>query len=97
MNLKKLLKGIFAGTSGRKPPEYRRLSVKCGRCGAVFEVGYRPGTDIQWGVNDEPGVAGILRKEAMDGECYQPVTITLSFDARRSVVRREIEGGDFVF
>jgi len=68
------------------------LHVRCAKCGAKVRVRIDLYNDLSQA--DEEGY--ILRKEIMDGRCYQLMYAELRFDDRRQITSQDIIGGEFI-
>ena len=92
--LKKISDAIFGSSSGEvRDSEGIYLYVKCSRCGAPVRVRANKRYDLQ---RDDDSAGYILRKEIMDGTCFQLMQATVRYDGLFRVVEREIEGGEFI-
>lgn len=91
--LKKLFEGIFGGEGQIRDRDGIYIYVQCDKCGAPVRVRADKHHDLQ---RDLEHGGYVLRKEIMDGTCFQLMYATLHFDAAYNVVDREIEGGEFI-
>lgn len=67
--------------------------VKCAKCGAPVRIRADKFHDLQ---RDMENGGFILRKEIMDGSCFQLMYATIRFDANYRILEQEIEGGEFI-
>ncbi len=68
------------------------LYVRCKRCGAKVRVRINLFNDLS--VTDTGGY--ILRKDILDDKCFQLMRAELSFDSKRRLISRGIEGGEYI-
>jgi hypothetical protein len=91
---KRIVDTIFGSSKGEvKDAEGIYFYVKCSRCGAPVRVRANRRYDLQ---RDDDSAGYILRKEVMDGTCFQLMQATIRYDPGYRVVDREIEGGEFI-
>lgn len=93
--LKKIRDALFGSPSGGevRDPEGIYLYVKCSRCGAPIRVRADKRHDLQ---RDYDTNEYVLRKEMMDGTCFNLINATVRFDPTYRIIDREIEGGEFI-
>ena len=97
MNLLKQIVTLFQSTSSMDRSAYW-LSVKCNRCGEVV----RARIDLNNELSTEYGEGGetqaYICRKVLIGEqlCFQPLEVTLKFDADRKLSDRQVNGGLFV-
>jgi hypothetical protein len=74
------------------------LSVQCNRCGEVIETQVNLSNDLSIEFGPDEKVSGYFCRKVLIGQqrCFQPIEVTLTFDAKRKVIDRKIEGGKFV-
>jgi hypothetical protein len=99
MGLLDRLKGILsggAGSSGDGDALY--YYVRCSRCDETIKarVDLRNDLSGDFAGNDMP--SGYFYRKVLigRGRCFQPIEVTMSFDARRNLLSREVSGGEFV-
>jgi hypothetical protein len=92
--LRKIVDAVFGSSRGEvRDSEGIYFYVKCSRCGAPVRVRANKRYDLQ---RDDDTAGYILRKEVMDGTCFQLMQATIRYDGLFRVVEREIEGGEFI-
>lgn len=96
MNLIKKLSSLFA-TSARSGNLYP-LAVQCNRCGEVIQTHVNLSNDLSVEYAKDEKVAGYFCRKLLMGKqrCFQHIEVTLTFDAHRKLIDRELEGGKFV-
>jgi hypothetical protein len=74
------------------------LSVQCNRCGEVIQTQINLANDlsVEYGEDEKP--AGYYCRKLLMGKqrCFQQIEVVLTFDSRRKLIDRKIEGGKFV-
>ena len=96
MNLLKKLATLLAvsapGSQGYS------LSVQCNRCGEIIQAGVNLSNDLSVEYSEDEKVTGYFCRKLLMGKqrCFQPIQVTLTFDAHHKLVDRKIEGGKFV-
>jgi len=92
--LKKLIEAVFSSGGGEiRDPDGIYLYIKCGRCGAPVRVRADRRHDLQ---RDYDSGGLILRKEVMDGTCFNLIQTTTRFDAGYKIIDQQIDGGEFI-
>jgi hypothetical protein len=75
--------------------------VRCNRCGEALRtrIDLLNHLSIEYGKSDKENTF-ICRKTVMGDasktRCFQAIEITLSFDANRKLIGREVQGGEFI-
>jgi len=95
MSFLKRLSSIFAGG----PPGEARdrdaywLYVRCDRCGEKLRLR----VDRKFEIHPDYDQGGyMLRKEIMDGRCFQLMYAEIHFDPAMQVTSRDLKGGTFI-
>ena len=95
--LKKLAKSLF-GSGGGRPSPLLDFYVRCDSCGEVIhgQINLSNDLSVQYEGDDQfyfcrKGLVG-----SGETRCFQQVTVEYTFDARRQVIERRVEGGRFV-
>jgi len=92
--LKKFIAAVLGSSSGEvRDPDGIYLYIKCHRCGAPVRVRADKRHDLQ---RDYDSGELILRKEVMDGTCFNMIQTTTRFDAGYKIIDQQIDGGDFI-
>lgn len=96
MDLLKKLATLFA-VSAPSSQGYS-LSVQCNRCGEVIQAQVNLSNDLSVEYGEDEQVAGYYCRKLLIGKqrCFQPIEVTLAFDAHHKLVDRKIDGGKFV-
>ena len=96
MDLLKKLATLFA-VSAPTSQAYS-LSVQCNRCGEIIQAGVNLSTDLRVEYGEDEKVTGYFCRKLLMGKqrCFQPIQVTMTFDAHHKLVDRKIEGGKFV-
>ncbi len=69
------------------------LYVRCDRCGTALSVRVNRANEL---TPDYQAGGYYIRKEMMDGKCFQLMYAELHFDAHGNEISREIERGKFI-
>jgi hypothetical protein len=96
--LKKIAKTLFGGGAGGRPASMLDFYVRCDRCGELIhgQINLSNDLSVQYEGDDQ---FYFCRKGLIGGgetRCFQQVTVEYTFDARRQVIDRRVEGGRFV-
>jgi hypothetical protein len=96
MSFFKSLSRLFAG-SGRGRNLYS-LAVQCDRCGEIIQAQVNLSNDPSVEYDDKGNVASYFCRKVLIGKqrCYQPIEVTLTFDANHKLVERKVKNGKFV-
>ena len=97
MNLLKKLASLFT-PEGRRDTYAYWLYVQCDRCGEKIRtrVDLRNDLSIHYGDTDQD-TTYFCRKTIMgSGHCFQQMEVELTFDARRQLIDRQIQGGKII-
>ena len=87
------LRAWFQGSAQPTDPQGIYIYVKCSKCGAPVKIRADKAHDLQ---RDFDSGGYSLRKEVMDGSCFQLFYFTLHLDAAYRITDREIENGEFI-
>ena len=95
--LKKIAKSLFGGGPGGRPVPLLDFHVRCDRCGEVIhgQINLSNDLSVQYQGDEQ---FYFCRKGLVGGgetRCFQQVTVEYTFDARRQVIDRRVEGGRF--
>ena len=96
MGLLSKFKKLFSGGAGTGAP-ILEVTVRCDRCGEIIHGQINLHNDLSVDYNGDD-LYYFCRKGLLGGgesRCFQEVVIEYTFDARRSVIDRRIEGGQF--
>jgi hypothetical protein len=96
VDLLKRLAGLFVPPTGGG--NLYLLSVQCNRCGEVIQTQVNLANDLSVEYGEDEKAAGYYCRKLLMGKqrCFQQIEVTLTFDARRKLIDRKIEGGKFV-
>jgi hypothetical protein len=90
------LKNLFGGSSAKPEKRYYTFTVKCLRCGELIEG--RVDLDNEPSVEYEDGGDVFYARKVLMGEsrCFQRVEATFKFTPARTLIERQVTGGEFV-
>jgi hypothetical protein len=96
--LKKIAKTLFGEGAGGRSASLLDYYVRCDRCGEVIhgQINLSNDLSVQYEGDDQ---FYFCRKGLVGGgetRCFQQVIVEYTFDARRQVIDRRVEGGRFV-
>ncbi len=93
----RVLNIITRGQGVPDPMEYW-VYVRCDKCGEPLKarVDLRSELSATFGEKREDTTYFCRKVIVGSSGCYQPVEVTLTFDARRDLVRQEVSGGSFL-
>ena len=96
MNLLKKLSTLFAATAQGSSNSYP-LAVQCKRCGEIIPTQINLANDLSIEYDEAENVSGYICRKALLGKqrCFQQIVVTLTFDAKRKLVDRQVENGKF--
>jgi hypothetical protein len=91
----------FGGFFSAKPAEDQvsfYIKVKCNRCGEEIQARINLFNDLSIEYDDSDNTSGYICRKVIVGSqrCYQPIDVSLTFDAKRRLVDKQITGGQFV-
>ncbi len=91
MSILDSIKALFAGPPS--DPMATWLYVRCKRCGTPMAV--------RVDLRNEPSIdydtgGYVLHKEMMDNKCFALMRAEIHFDARRTILEKKLEGGDYI-
>jgi len=99
MSLLKKLSSLLSPSASRASQNFYRLTVQCHRCGEIIQANINLSNDLsEYGEGEEAGPAAYHCRKLLMGKerCFQQIEVTLTFDANRKLVEKEIVGGKFV-
>jgi hypothetical protein len=90
-----LLQKLFGGPSAKSQERYYAFSVKCLRCGEIFEGRVDLNNDLS--IEYEAGGDIYYARKILMGEnkCFQRMVVELKFTSNRELLERHITGGEF--
>ncbi len=96
MDLFKKLATLFAASAPRS--HGYPLLVQCNRCGEVIQAQVNLSNDLSVEYGEDEKVTGYFCRKLLIGKqsCFQQIEVVLTFDAKRKLIDRKIEGGKFV-
>jgi hypothetical protein len=96
VDLLKKLATLFAVSAPSS--QWYSLSVQCNRCSEIIHTQINLSNDLSVEYDERENVTGYFCRKVLMGKqrCFQPINVTLTFDAKRKVIDRKIEGGKFV-
>lgn len=98
MNLIKKLATLMAATGQGGDFNSYWIAVQCDRCGETVRARVSMSNDLSAEYDEDGKVTGYFCRKVLIGpqRCFQPIEVTLKFDAKRKLVERTIAGGKFV-
>ncbi len=98
MNLLKKLSTLFATTARRSSAHVYPLAVQCNRYGEVIRTQINLNNDLSVEYDTDGNATTYFCRQVLIGKqrCYQPIEVTLTFDAKRKLMDRKITDGRFV-
>jgi hypothetical protein len=98
VNLIKKLTTLLAATGQGGDVSSHWLAVRCDRCGETVRARVSMSNDLSTEYDENGKVTGYFCRKVLIGpqRCFQPIEVTLKFDAKRKLVERTIAGGKFV-
>ena len=96
--LKKIAESLFGGGAEGSPAPMLDFDVRCDRCGEVIHGRIHLHNDLYEQYNGDDLSYYCCKSLMSSGEtrCFQQVIVEYTFDARRQVIDRRVEGGRFV-
>lgn len=97
MELLKRLAAVFSPEGKRNAYAYW-LHVQCDRCGEKITTRVDMRNDLSARYDEGSGdTVYFCRKTVIgSGRCFQQIQVELTFDTRRRLIERKIEGGTFI-
>jgi len=96
--LKKIAKSLFGEGGGQRQTPILDFAVRCDSCGEVIhgQINLHNDLSVQYEGDDQfyfcrKGLVG-----SGETRCFRQVIVEYTFDARRQVIERRVEGGCFV-
>ena len=98
MNLLKTLAGLFTAPLQSSGGHLYSLAVQCNRCGEVIQAQVNLNNDLSVEYDENGNVTSYFCRKVLIGKqrCYQPIEVTLTFDAKRKLAGRKVTDGKFV-
>jgi len=92
------LLGFLTKGQGVEDPMIYWVYARCEKCGEPLRarVNLRNDLSAQFGEGREETTYFCRKVIVGSGKCYSPVEVRLTFDTRRNLAKREIEGGAFI-
>jgi hypothetical protein len=97
MGFFKKLGGFFSAKPAEDHVSYY-TKVRCNRCGEEIQARINLYNDLSIEYDDSGNTSGYICRKIIVGDqrCYQPIDVSLTFDAKRKLVDKQITGGQFV-
>jgi hypothetical protein len=93
---KKLTQTLFGKTSAPRRPDGFFLNVRCTDCGEKFNLFINKQFELSQNFHEDGGMDYVLKKEIYGMGCRNHIHVTMQFDAKKNLVSREIENGEFI-
>jgi hypothetical protein len=98
MSFFKQLGKIFSGPPRMDDPSFW-FTVRCKRCGETIRGRVDMRNDLSQQYGEEGGKTTYFTRKVVMGSgslCFQQIEVELTFDENRTMISRQIQGGDFV-
>jgi len=98
MRLLDKLSNLLGAASRTREDRLYPVAVKCSRCGEVIETRVNLSNDLSAAYDAAGNITAYTCRKVLVGSqrCFQPIEVTLKFDARRRLIDRAVAGGTFV-
>src|SRR5512137_2736613 len=98
MNLLKKLSTLLAASTQGSSGNWYPITVQCKRCGEIIPAQINLANDLSIEYDEAENVTGYICRKTLMGKqrCFQPIEVTLTFDAKRKLMGRQVENGNFV-
>jgi hypothetical protein len=94
MGILKLLSTLFTPAAERPARYVMPLRAQCLRCGEILTGEINLANDLSAEFDDNGGTTYLCRKVLMGTQrCFQPVELTLTFNAARKLIDQQVTGG----
>jgi len=92
------ISSLFTGSGEDDSGRSLWISVQCGRCGEVIRTRVDLSHDLTADYGEGEREAAYFCRKVLIGKqgCYVPIEVLLKFDARRSLMDKQITGGKFI-
>lgn len=80
------------------PKDSYLITVRCSRCGEKVQARVNMNNDLSVDYDEATGKTTYFCRKVLIGEkqCFQQITVELTFDQDRKLKDRQVLGGDFV-
>ncbi len=98
MSFLKKLSALFSGPASAGDAYSHYYYVRCRRCREIIKarIDLRNDLSSEYGEGAD-GVSYRYRKVLIGrGRCFEQIEVTMTFDARRKILSKEVTGGEFV-
>ena len=88
------LKKLFGGGVSSSNSAFYTFSIKCDRCDETIEGRVNLNSDLSL-----DGEGGYHVRKVLIGNnkhCFQPIEVTLKFNASRKLLDKQVSGGQFI-
>jgi len=95
MNLLQKLTSVF---SSPNLANVYQFDVQCHRCGEVLHGRANLNSEMSIEYDDQGNTSGYRVRKVLVGKdrCFQQIDVTLTFDAKRKLVNKDVFGGKWV-
>jgi hypothetical protein len=90
------LKRFFGGLPASNRSNFYTFTVRCTRCNEAIEGRVNLNNDLSVEYEDGGDVYYVRKVLIGSGMCYQQIEVSLKFDADRRLLKKHIEGGQFI-
>jgi hypothetical protein len=95
MSLLKRLSDLFTTQPKTQDISGYWISVKCNRCGEVIKTRINLYNDLSADYRNNDTTYFCRKLVIGNGHCYQQIEINMTFDSRRHLIDRQVQGGQF--
>jgi hypothetical protein len=97
MSFFKKLSSLFFPTNPAPKDSYL-VTVRCNRCGEKVQARVNMNNDLSIDYDEPTGKTSYFCRKVLIGEqqCFQQITVELTFDQDRKLKDRQVFGGEFV-
>jgi hypothetical protein len=97
MSFFKKLSSLFSPTNPASK-DYYPIAVRCNRCGEKVQARVNMNNDLSIEYDETSGKTTYFCRKVLIGEkqCFQQITVELTFDQDRKLKDRQVFGGEFV-
>jgi hypothetical protein len=98
MQFMKKISSLFTGSGEDDSGPSLCISVRCDRCGETIRTRIDLNHDLTAEFGEGEREAAYFCRKVLIGKqgCYVPIEVLLKFDARRSLMEKQITGGRFM-
>ena len=97
MSFLKKLSSLFGASAQGGGDRFHTFAVQCNRCGEVIQAQIDLSNELSIDYGEDGSVKAYFCRKVLIGKqrCFQQIEVTLTFDANRQLIDRQIVGGKF--